>query len=292
MAYFKASKGFRLGGASGLVGPIPVVAASDTNPVLASAVANECALQAKILLATACNPGMLLKAPKTYSSDWVWSYEVGEKSSFFHHRMIADVDAYWEHWDNPQVITNLAGYGLAVNGGDARIKGIEIQLEALLPLGFDLALNGGYTDAQFIQSSALTGFPEGAQIRDTPKASASAVLQWEHPMADGLSFFGSFEDDYVATRTDLPIGETATLQNINQILVHMPAYSVANLRLGVRDERNAGGRWAITVFIDNVANNQALLDPQPQITLQTSAFARYVISRPLTAGIDVSYQFR
>jgi hypothetical protein len=36
---------------------------------------------------------------------------------------------------------------------------------------------------------------------------------------------------------------------------------------------------------------QVLLDPQPQIGLQTGAFERFVISQPLTAGIDVSYAF-
>jgi hypothetical protein len=35
-----------------------------------------------------------------------------------------------------------------------------------------------------------------------------------------------------------------------------------------------------------------MLEPQPQIDLQTSAFARYTITQPLTAGADVTYQFR
>jgi hypothetical protein len=34
-----------------------------------------------------------------------------------------------------------------------------------------------------------------------------------------------------------------------------------------------------------------LLDPQPQINLQTAAFTRYTINRPRTAGIDISYHF-
>jgi hypothetical protein len=34
-----------------------------------------------------------------------------------------------------------------------------------------------------------------------------------------------------------------------------------------------------------------LLDPQPQIALQTQAFERYILNQPLTAGLDVSYAF-
>jgi len=44
--------------------------------------------------------------------------------------------------------------------------------------------------------------------------------------------------------------------------------------------------------VNNFTNKHVLLDPQPQIALQTSAFERYVINQPLTAGIDVSYAFR
>jgi outer membrane receptor protein involved in Fe transport len=292
MLYARIDKGFRLGGASALTGPLAVVPASNTNPVYEAEVANECGLQAKLLLTTTCNPNLLLHAPTSFSSDSLWSYELGEKSAFFNHRLIADLDAYQENWNNPQLGTNIAGIGLMVNGGDARIRGVELQLEGLLPWGFDLSLNASYTDAQFIQSSPISGFPAGAQIPDTPKVSGSAALQWEHDLLDGLSLFGSFEDDYVATRTDLPFGVTATLLNVNQVLVHLPAYSIANVRFGVRGERNGGDRWMVALFVNNVANNVTLLDPQPQIALLTSAYQRYIVSQPLTAGIDVSYAFR
>ena len=151
-----------------------MAAASNTNPLFASDVANECGLQAKILLTTTCNPNTLLQAPTTFSSDSLWSYELGEKSSFFDHRLIANLDAYLEDWYNPQVATNLAGYGLTVNGGNARIKGIDGQLQGLLPGGFDLSLNASYTDAKFVESSAISGYPAGTQIPDTPKVSGSA----------------------------------------------------------------------------------------------------------------------
>jgi iron complex outermembrane recepter protein len=293
MLYAKVGKGFRLGGASSEVGPIPVVSASNTNPLFASEVANECGLQAKILLSTTCNPNLLLTAPTTFGSDHLWSYELGEKSSFFNHRMIADIDAYLEDWYSPQIATDLAGFGLTVNGGAARIKGVEVQLQTLLPAGFDLSLNASYIDGKFVESSALSGYPDGAQIPDTPKVSGSVVLQWAHYLSDSLSMFGSLEEDYTGTRTDVPFGVTATLQNLNQVLVHLPAYSMVNLRLGFRGEGGEGGegRWSAALFVDNLTNNIVLVDPQPQIALQTSAFARYVVSRPLTAGIDISYQF-
>jgi iron complex outermembrane receptor protein len=289
MVYARIGKGFRLGGPE--LAPIPVVAASNTNPLLASEVANECALQAKLLLTATCNPNIFLQPPTTFGSDWLWSYELGEKSSFFQHRLIANLDAYLEDWYNPQMATDVAGFYMMANGGNGRIKGVDGQLQALLPGGLDLSLNASYIDATFVESSAITGFPAGTRIPDTPRLAGSAALQWQHDLADGLTLLGSLEEAYSGARTDLPFGVTATLQNINQVLVHLPAYSIANLRFGVRGERNDGDRWTAMLFVNNFTNNQVLLDPQPQIALQTAAYARYVVSQPLTAGIDVSYQF-
>lgn len=292
MLYVRIDKGFRLGGASADTGPVPVVPASTTNPILGVQVANECGLQEKVLLTSSCNPNIFVQAPTTYGSDSLWSYELGEKSEFFHHRLLLNLDGYLEDWYHPQIATNVAGFGFNVNGGDARIKGFEGQLQALLPGGFDLSLNGSYVDAKFIQSNALTGYPSGTRIPDTPELSGSAILGWKYYLGDNLSLYGSLEDDYVGSRTDLPFGVTATLLTMNQMLIHMPAYSIANLRLGIRGERNNGDRWTVTLFAKNLTNNIVLLDPQPQISLQDGAFSRYVVSQPLTAGIDVSYEFQ
>ncbi|MGH8318326.1 MAG: TonB-dependent receptor domain-containing protein [Steroidobacteraceae bacterium] len=285
MVYFTTSKGFRLGGINQ---PVPVAYSTNSNASLA---ADECALQAKLLLTSACNPNLLLKAPTTFSSDSVWSYELGEKSYFLDHRMLADLDAYWETWQNPQLATNLAGFGLNANSGSARIKGVEVQLKSLLPAGFDVSLNGAYTDAQIVEGSAIIGLPAGTEIPDTPKVMASAVLHWAHYLqTDGdLSLFGSLEEDYTGTRTDVPYGETLTLDNFSEFLVHLPAYSMVNLRFGVRGVRSDGDQWSATLFVDNLTNNQVLLDPMGQITFQTTAFQRETISQPLTAGLDVTY---
>jgi len=290
MVYTKIGKAFRLGGISTY--PLPVTYASNTSPLFVAEVANECGLQAKVLLTTTCDPNLLLQAPTTFKSDSLWSYELGEKSSFFNHRLIANLSAYWENWNDPQVITNIAGNPLTINGGNARIKGVEGQLQTLLPGGFDLSVNASYTDAKFIESSAFAGYPAGLRIPDTPQVSASANLQWKRNLVNDLSLFGSLEVNYTGSKTNLPFGVTSTLLTTNELLVHLPAYTLANIRFGIRGERERDSRWTAALFVNNFTNNHVLLDPQPQITLQTSAFERYIINQPLTAGIDVTYELR
>lgn len=287
MVYAKAAKGIRIGGANN---PAPAAPLSSSN---AFAVAVECGLQAKVLLTTTCDPNVFLQTPTTFKSDELWSYELGWKSSFLEHRMLVDLAAYYEQWKDPQLPTNIAGFYLDANGAPADIYGFEGQLRALLPLGFDLSLNANYTHGVFNQTNTLIGFPEGMQIPDTPKWEGSVVLQWKHDLTSSLSMFGSLEDNYVGTRISEPVGVTATVLNINDVLVHMPSYNILNLRFGFSGEGNAGGtwKWMAAVFVNNVTNTQALLDPQPNQGVQTQAFARYSVTQPLTAGIDVTLRF-
>jgi len=281
LLYATVAKGFRLGGANQPI-PTPTAASPSTNGVL---VANECALQAKLLLSSTCNHSLFLAAPATFTPDSVWNYEIGEKSSFLDHRLIANVSVYYERWQNPQIATNLSGYGLTVNGGNARVVGVEADFQALLTRELDFNWNFGYTDATFTEASAITGYPSGYQVPDIPKVTSAATLRWKHAVSSSLSLTSALEADYVGTRTDAPYGETIALNDVNQYLVHLPAYALLNWRAGA-----VGEQWAANLYVKNLTNKEALLDPQPQIVLQTTAYTRYLVNRPITVGLDVTYK--
>ena len=281
MVYATVSQGFRLGGVNQ---PIPVAHSTNDNPVL---VANECGLQEKLLgpSLNGCNPNILLHAPSSFRSDSVWSYEIGEKSTLMKRRLTLDVSAYYERWMNPQLATNLAGFGITANGADARIEGLEAEMHMILGRDWHFDANVGYTDAAFLHASAIIGYPADTAIPDTPRLMGSADLRWRHDLTADLAAFGSANWNYVGSRTDAPYGETITLWNIGQYLVHLPAYNLFNLRLGVES-----GRWRVALFVNNLMNARVLLDPQPQINLQTAAFTRYTVNRPRTVGIDLTWR--
>jgi iron complex outermembrane recepter protein len=288
LLYATIAKGFRLGGANQ---PIPVSAIT-VCPVPSSAgplQGNESSLQAK--LTNACNPNLLLQAPATFSSDSVWNYEVGEKSELLDKHLILNVSAYYERWTNPQIATNLSGFGITANGADARIYGLEAEMQALLSREWTLGVNFGYTNAQFTADSPITGFPNGYNVPDIPDVTASATLRWKHPLTSDLSLVGTLEGDYVGTRTDAPYGESITIYPssptyVNNLLLHLPAYGFLNARLGFM-----GNQWTASLYVNNLTNKEALLDPQPQIDLQTNAFVRYLVNRPITAGLDFTYKY-
>jgi iron complex outermembrane recepter protein len=287
LLYATVAKGFRLGGANQ---PIPVAEPPPSGIPSGPLQGNECALQAKILN-TACSSSVLLAAPATFSSDSVWSYEIGEKSELLDKHLILNVSGYYERWSNPQVATNLNGYGITVNGANARIYGLEAEMQALLSREWTLGVNFGYINAEFTADSAIAGYPSGSNVPDIPDVTASATLRWKHPLTSDLSMVGTLEGDYVGTRTDAPYGESITIYPtspgyINNFLIHLPAYGLLNARLGF-----AGNSWTASLYVNNLTNKQAILDPQPQIDLQLNAFVRYLVNRPITTGLDFTFKF-
>jgi iron complex outermembrane recepter protein len=288
LLYATAAKGFRLGGANQ---PIPVepVPATFNPPPLTVLQGNECGLQQKLLLIpmSACSPAHgLLQAPPTFASDSVWNYEIGEKADFNNHTVQLNTSAYYMNWENPQLATNLDGFGITANGADAHIYGLESELSALLGAGFRFSGNVAYTHSSFQEDSAITGYPEGLAIPDTPKWTGGFVLSNRQNLGNDLEGVGSFEFNYVGSRTTAPYGVTISLLNVSTSLITLPSYQLMNLRYGVRSDR-----WSATAFVTNLANKITLLDPQPQINLQLSSFTRYTVNQPRTFGLDFTYSF-
>jgi len=126
----------------------------------------------------------------------------------------------------------------------------------------------------------------GTAIPDSPKVTSSLTLRNVQQLAGGLELTTSLSYNYIGERTNAPYGETITLNNMSQLLVHLPSYGLMNLRAGVKSEQ-----WTATVFANNLTNKVALLDTQPQINLQSAAFTRYLVNQPRTVGLDLSYRF-
>ena len=297
MVYATIAKGFRLGGTSqpfvGYNYPVtPAICAAPTSLVQIQ----QCGLQAKLsatptqagttYTSLANFPNVNAQGVPQFNSDSVWDYEIGTKNEFWHQRALFNITAYFERWMDPQVSTNIAGFGFTVNGGNANIYGLEAELRADLGDGFDFATDWGYTHSAFLSNSAIDGIPKGYAVPDTPKFTGSASLNYRHELTDNMSFVGNVNYSYVGSRYDLPYGVTVYLNNINQTEINLPSYGIVNFRVGIRTVN-----WTVAVFVDNALNKQTLLDPLPQINLAIPQFTRFIVNQPITYGLDVSYNF-
>jgi iron complex outermembrane recepter protein len=297
LLYATAARGFRMGGTDQpFTGYATTVSAAACGAPSSLATILQCGLQEK-LSATRTTPGGYF-APNVqfpnasaegvpqFKSDSVWNYEVGEKGEFFDRQLTINFDVYYERWNNPQLATNVGGFGYSVNGANASILGSELELWVKLPAGFSFAGNLSLADSKFLSDSPITGYLSGTAIPDSPKVTSSVTLRNVQPLTGQLELTSSLSYNYIGERTNAPYGETITLFNMNQLLVHLPAYGLMNLRAGIKSDD-----WSFNLFANNLLNKEALLDTQPQINLQTEAFTRYIVNQPRTYGLDVNYSF-
>jgi outer membrane receptor protein involved in Fe transport len=223
--------------------------------------------------------------PKTYDSDSLWSYEVGEKSRFFDRHLTVNASVYYEDWTQIQLEELPFGYPLFDNSGNAKIYGGELEIQTLLGGGFTLSASGAYTHATLDPGPHYTivlqgqpvGDPASTVVPDVPKYTANVGLDYFNALNGQLSLVGHADYTYTGQRYDLVA--------INQgQLWSLPGYGLANLRIGVKSELG----WNVSLFCTNLANNHPALENMTALNLANPDFNRVLTSQPRTIGLDFS----
>jgi iron complex outermembrane receptor protein len=110
------------------------------------------------------------KAPDTYKSDSVHSFEVGAKDTIANRLRLAS-SVYYIRWNNIQgnVVPPICQIQFTDNLGNAISKGFDVQAELEVTRDFTVDATYGYTDARYTKD----GFPTGV---DPATAAQSGVL--------------------------------------------------------------------------------------------------------------------
>jgi iron complex outermembrane recepter protein len=226
--------------------------------------------------------------PKSYKSDSLWSYEVGEKSRWLDRRLIVNAGAYFESWTQIQLEELPFGYPLFDNAGDAKIYGGELEIQALIGGGFTLSASGAYTHATLSPGPHYTivlegqpvGDPASTVVPDVPEYTANIALDYNHALNGQLALTGHLDYTYTGQRYDLVA--------INQgQMWRLPGYALANLRLGVE----IGSNWNAALFCSNLADSRTSLENMTALNLANPDFNRVITSQPRTIGLDFNYKY-
>ena len=212
----------------------------------------------------------------SFESDDLISYEAGFKTDLSDSVRI-NATAFFIDFDNIQQSVQLqCGFQFVGNFGSAESKGFE--LEALFQPGENLALalNLGYTDAEFTET--VTGVAiAGDALQFVPELTLSANL--DYSVADafrGMDFF---------TRVDLSYTDDS-ISRVNSEVRNRDAYEQVGLRFGLRDEK-----YTFTAFMRNLTDEIANLADNRSIAAETPGRPRFVVSRPRTIGAEFSFSF-
>src|SRR5437016_573112 len=297
LVYAGASKGFRPGGVNVGVGAI-------CNGDLVS-------------LGLPLVPGSTTderQLPVQFSSDHLWSYEIGGKSTLLNHRLQVNSSLFYIDWKDIQQNVYLPSCGeqFTANLGKVQSRGGDIEvlyrpIEALL-----LDVTAAYTDAKFTASSCAgaltyTGVGLGCNGIDPttqqPISAGPIVSDGDRLLGSPWSFTAAaeyhFRDwqsrtpylrlDYQHTTAQtalLPIQNGHNARN-DPTLPGLPITNNLGLRAGLRFNG-----WDVSVYGQNLTDSHPLLFRSRDIaddSVDQLYFGRG--ARPRTIGATATYRF-
>jgi iron complex outermembrane recepter protein len=218
--------------------------------------------------------------------DTVWSYELGEKTSWLDKRLTVDFDVFRIDWDKIQQTVLLAcGFSFDANAGAARSQGAELDINARVLDDLTLQLSGGYDDAKFTETVPGVLFRAGDLIPQVPRVSAAFDADYEFQISGDLSAFANADYRYVGSSWSTNNALTNPTTGAVIPLIR-PSYRIADLRGGVKY-----GKTEYALFIKNLTNEYANLSDTTAVSLQATGQSRVAISPPRTIGLEFRYRY-
>lgn len=241
-----AAEGFRLGGANRAI-PLSICGAELANVYHLNA------------------------SPGTFDSDSLWSYEIGDKSTFFDNRVYLSAAAFWVKWKNIQQDIQLnCTFDFEGNFGRATSKGLELEGRMRPTNDLTFTFFGGITHATFDDAVPSINVDAGAQLQGVPRWNGAVTGEYRFWDATSMSAFVRGAVRWV--------GSSRGSFDPNNPDYSRPSYKIVDASIGADV-----GRWEASLYVKNLLNDQTIIQ-RPFVQFLTEALR----PRPRTIGILVS----
>jgi iron complex outermembrane recepter protein len=266
LLYATVAKGYRIGGANPAIGQF-----CDLTPYGLSGV------------------------PPQYSSDSVWSYELGTKNTFDDRRLLLNASVYFIKWNNIQQNVELpCGFQFTDNLGAAQSRGLDLQAQFKVSEALSLGGTFGYTNASYTETVFAT------QVAAETPGSFSIVQDGDHLAGApwtlalfGLVNFPVFSTDgyvradyqYSAKQTDITSPQNPLNGGSAFAVPGIPSTAYTSLRAGVK--------WAnfdVSLFAQNLFDTRPRLSSLDDGPNGTPLF-QVITWRPRTVGVTALYRY-
>jgi len=217
-----------------------------------------------------------------YKEEGSWNYETGLKTTWFDNRLSVNLAAFYTHWDSLQLNVPLGGGAFYIaNTGGAASKGVELEVKARVMSGWDVFASAGYNDARFLNGSydnnSNTGTFQhigGNKVPYAPDYTINGGSQVVVPIGKEVSVYA---------RADVTAYGGFAYDSVNG--AGQSAYSIANLRAGIR-----GKNWSVEGWVRNAFDSDYV-----PIAFQYGALAPsgYIGENgaPMTFGLTAGLRF-
>lgn len=213
-----------------------------------------------------------------FDPDELWNYEVGAKGTSSNGAFSYSASYFMLRWDDMQTSRSFdCGFGFRENVGKAESQGVELELHAAVGERWVLGFGGAYVDSTLSQDVPNLGAQEGDQVPYVPQLSFSASADYSFPINDTLDGFFWGDVQYVGDRhTEFNHDPTTNYRK-------MDAYTVANLRTGVR-----WTGWDLSLYVHNVFDDDGVVRALRRPPFDPDAVIRI---QPRTIGMIVRKYF-
>ena len=266
VVYGSARKGYRIGGANSLL-------------------PNICDQQLESL-------GIHGQAPP-YTSDTVWSYEIGGKQAFDGGRIQLSASAFRINWSRIQGVIplNSCAYTFTGNFGTAVSQGGDLQFLFAPLKGLELTGSVAFTDAHYTESVPVPGSTtqllarDGDPLLSTPRWQGDLSVAYNWSLHNGWDMYAraysTYSGRYFRTYSETVNGYIGAIRDGQSI-------TAVDLRSGVRFNS-----WDVSAFIKNLTNNATpLYEDVGTVAGSYGASAiRSISMRPRTVGVTATYRY-
>jgi outer membrane receptor protein involved in Fe transport len=231
-----------------------------------------------------------VQIPAGFGSDSIVNYELGMKGALADRRLSLSGAIYQIDWTDIQVsqfadsATGLR-FTYRGNGGEARVRGAELELIAQPSEVLQFGLGVSYNNSELTEDLPIpTQGLDGDPLPYVPEWTGSINARYTHPLPGGEweAFIGG---DWSYT------GEAANrLRSTDRYYRKLEAYDILNLRVGVE-----GNGWQTVLSVDNVLDADEIItypfDFQTAAPINGNIPDRLGRPRPRSISIGVRKSF-
>ena len=239
-----------------------------------------------------------------YAADYLTNYELGVKSTLLDGMLRANATIYQQEWKSFQfAFLGANSFTEIHNGPNARIRGIEADLNLRPADGVSLTAAAAYTDAKTKRNLCAIDEPtfactgagnfiaaaKGTRLPITPKFKINATARYAWDMGDMKPYVQALVAHQGSASSDIRTAVTEVFSgniiNPAALTGRLKAYTTANFAVG-----SEWGGFSGELFVQNVFDTRAQLSRGSQCG---SCYQRtYVYSdTPRTIGIRLGTKF-
>ena len=219
-----------------------------------------------------------------YTPDTLNSFEVGWKTTSLGGRLLWNGAAYYMKWKDLQTLIYdvdlCPSSSFNANVGDARIYGVESNVDYKLNDNWSFQASASYTDSHLVSSTYATFQGNvGERLPYVPYFNYSWNLRYEHPLGGQLLGYAQLDMAHKGDMwNDLHVVGSNGFPRMLQ-----PEYSLLNLRLGLNPENSD---WLLEAYVTNLADKNAI------IYTNTGNFdLRETTNEPRVFGLRINYRW-